>query len=87
MEALMREIQPEFLVWRAPTRPVPQAQGHVKRSPEKLVAGLSFAWTAREWAFLVPREQGETPQMSMVQRNVWGSRFQPQAWQLARVEY
>ena len=42
MEALMREIQPEFLVWRSFTGPVPQAQGHLKHSPEKLVAGLSL---------------------------------------------
>lgn len=40
MEALM-EIQPEFLVWRSPTKPFPRAQGHLKHSPEKLLAGLS----------------------------------------------
>lgn len=45
----------------------PKAIGN---SPKKLMAGLSLCLEGAEWAFPVPREQGEAPRMSTLQRNV-----------------
>lgn len=55
MEALIREIQPEYLVWRSSTRTFPQAQSHLKPSPEEPVAELSRAQRARR---NIPRVHG-----------------------------
>lgn len=52
MEALMGKIQAEFLVWRSSTMPVPQTQGHLKPSPEELVAGLSSSLESTEMGIL-----------------------------------
>lgn len=75
MEALMGEIQAEFLVWRSSTMPVPQTQGPLKPSPEELVAGLSLSLESTDLGILsTPRARADT---RAVHGGTGGPRFCP----------